>query len=416
MPTEPASASDVEAPAPASGSAPPPAWLSALVAWQAVLAAAGIVGGALILSGTLWGLGGLAQLLVGAAAIVAGLVCAIGVRDLQARRHRGRAIATIANYLVAFGFGFAALQNMGVFTGLDALGDNFRRWAWVLIVIGAGWVLVSQAERLGPAEQLVRRVGRWVALAGGVLLLFGVGLVPGVIEFFVRVVELDVIVPLVVGIAGGAAFWFLRRHEAGLLFKTTRDQAEALDGFLFASPNVLGFLAFFAGPLLFSLYVSFTSWDGLTDIEWIGLDNYVRIFSLQFTSVGDGQLAGDVLKDGYTELIRWGDFLIGARERLFWVGLRNKGLARLDPATDKFRIFKHDPAASDSLSNNQIYSLMEDSSGVIWIGTKRGLNRFQPGTQTFAHYMPEEDNPQSLSHQQISAIAEGPDGSIWLGT
>ncbi|MCP5109989.1 MAG: sugar ABC transporter permease, partial [bacterium] len=151
----------------------------------------------------------------------------------------------------------------------------------------------------------------------------GVGLIPGVIEFFIRVIEVDVIVPLIVGVAAGAGFWVLRRDEAGLLFRTTRDQAEALDGFLFASPNVLGFLAFFAGPLLFSLYVSFTSWDGLTDIEWIGLDNYARIFGLQFTSISDGQLAADVLKENYTQLIKFGDFIVGARERLFWVGLWN---------------------------------------------------------------------------------------------
>jgi ABC-type sugar transport system permease subunit len=86
---------------------------------------------------------------------------------------------------------------------------------------------------------------------------------------------------------------------------------------------VLGFLAFFAGPLLFSFYVSFTSWDGLTDIEWIGLDNYARIFGLQFTTVGDGQAVTEVLKQNYQELIRWGDFIIAARDRLFWVGLRN---------------------------------------------------------------------------------------------
>ena len=64
--------------------------------------------------------------------------------------------------------------------------------------------------------------------------------------------------------------------------------------------------------------MSFTSWDGLTDIEWIGLDNYARIFGLQFASISDGQLAGDVLKQNYTELMRFGDFLVGARERLFW--------------------------------------------------------------------------------------------------
>ncbi len=305
--------------------APPPAptWLAAATGWQAAIAAAALVAGVLVLAGALWSLAGVGRLLIGATLLVAGAAAGLGALDMWRRRHRGRAIGVITNYLVALGFAFVGLQNMGVFTGVDALGDRFRDWAWVLLVVGVGWVLVTQSERFGSAAPVLRRIGRWVALAGGVVLLLGVGLVPGAIEFLIRLAEVDVAVPLAIAVAGGFGFWVLRKDEAGRLFSTTRDQAEALDGFLFASPNVLGFLAFFAGPLLFSLYVSFTSWDGLTDIEWIGIDNYARIFGLQFTTLGDGQVATDVLKENYSELVRWGDFLIGARERLFWVGLRN---------------------------------------------------------------------------------------------
>ena len=322
MPGEPASTTHVEAP-PERPPSPTPPWLTAVIAWQVVVAAGAVLGGILIFTGTLWNLSGLGLVLVGGGLVVAGIVSALGAMDMWAHRHRGRAIGTMVSYLVAFGFVFVALQNMGVFVGLDALGDNFRSTAWVLIVIGAGWILVTQSERFGSAEPTVRTVGKWVTIAGAAWLLIGVGLFQGILEFVIRLAEVDVFVPLLVGIVGGVAFWVLRRDEAAFLFKTTRDQAEAMDGFLFASPNVIGFLAFFAGPLLFSLYVSFTSWDGLTDIQWIGLDNYARIFGLQFTSIDDGQLAADVLKTNYTELLRWGDFIIGARERLFWVGLRN---------------------------------------------------------------------------------------------
>lgn len=300
-----------------------PIWLTLIVVWQAVISVVAFVAGLLVLTGVVWNLSGLGLVLVTAVLLGTGVVSALGVRDMLARLHRGRAIGVIVNYLVALAFGFIALQNMGVFTGLDALGDNFQGAAWILLVIGTGWLLASQSARFGGAENVVRRVGRWMAALGGILMVFAVGLIPGAIEFFIRLAEPDVIGPLVVGLAGGVGFWVLRRDEAGLLFGTTRDQGEALDGFLFASPNLIGFLAFFAGPLLFSLYVSFTSWDGLTELEWVGLDNYARIFGLQFTSINDGQLAGEVLKENYTELLRFGDFLVGARDRLFWVGLRN---------------------------------------------------------------------------------------------
>lgn len=48
---------------------------------------------------------------------------------------------------------------------------------------------------------------------------------------------------------------------------------------IFLSPWVLSFLAFSAYPLLYSLFLSFTSYNPLTGLapEWIGLDNYVRM-------------------------------------------------------------------------------------------------------------------------------------------
>jgi ABC-type sugar transport system permease subunit len=300
-----------------------PRWFLPVIALLALTAVAALVAGVLVFTGTLWGLTGIARLLVGAVLIAIAGASAVGVRDSLARAHRGRAIGVLVNYLVAIVFGFVALQNMGVFIGLDALGDRFFNAVWLLLVVALGWMLASQSDRFGSRAATVNRVGRWIAAIGGLALLVGVGFIPGLIEFFARLAALDVFIPFALAVAGGAGFWMLRRDEATALFGTTRDQAESLDGFLFASPNVLGFLAFFAGPLIFSFYVSFTSWDGLTDIQWIGLDNYARIFGLQFTSVGDGQAVADVLKQNYQELIRWGDFIIAARDRLFWVGLRN---------------------------------------------------------------------------------------------
>lgn len=50
---------------------------------------------------------------------------------------------------------------------------------------------------------------------------------------------------------------------------------EALTFYLLISPWLLGFLLLTVGPMLYSLYISFTRWDLLTDPVWIGLGNYV---------------------------------------------------------------------------------------------------------------------------------------------
>ncbi len=71
---------------------------------------------------------------------------------------------------------------------------------------------------------------------------------------------------------GGAA-------RAGLLgtivgAKTVQGTRKALLGYLFITPWLLGLLLFHAGPLVASLYLSFTEYDILSAPRWVGLRNY----------------------------------------------------------------------------------------------------------------------------------------------
>ena len=52
-----------------------------------------------------------------------------------------------------------------------------------------------------------------------------------------------------------------------------------LTGYLFLGPWLLGFVVFTLGPVLVSLYLSFTKFDLLQPPVWIGTDNYVRMFT-----------------------------------------------------------------------------------------------------------------------------------------
>ncbi len=54
-------------------------------------------------------------------------------------------------------------------------------------------------------------------------------------------------------------------------------QKEAVNGYLFISPWIFGFLTLMLGPVLFAFYLSFAEWDpikGLGAIEWVGLKNF----------------------------------------------------------------------------------------------------------------------------------------------
>jgi multiple sugar transport system permease protein len=53
---------------------------------------------------------------------------------------------------------------------------------------------------------------------------------------------------------------------------------EALHGYVFMSPAILGLLIFTLGPIIISLFLSFTDYNIITDPEWVGLDNYAEMF------------------------------------------------------------------------------------------------------------------------------------------
>jgi signal transduction histidine kinase/ligand-binding sensor domain-containing protein/DNA-binding response OmpR family regulator len=70
----------------------------------------------------------------------------------------------------------------------------------------------------------------------------------------------------------------------------------------------------------------------------------------------------------------------------------------------------------------QVYDLMEDSRGNIWMGTKtNGLFKAVPidsGATRYrlSHFLLDEKDPNSLSSNQVYALLEDQKGRIWIGT
>lgn len=58
----------------------------------------------------------------------------------------------------------------------------------------------------------------------------------------------------------------------------TLRRTETRNGYLFASPWIIGFLGFLAYPLLASLYYAFCDYSVLKRPVWIGLQNFTELF------------------------------------------------------------------------------------------------------------------------------------------
>ncbi|MGR0220732.1 carbohydrate ABC transporter permease [Agromyces sp. ZXT2-6] len=58
-----------------------------------------------------------------------------------------------------------------------------------------------------------------------------------------------------------------------------RNRRETATGYTFLLPWMIGFVGLTLGPMLYSLYLAFTRYNLFTDPQWVGLDNFVRMFT-----------------------------------------------------------------------------------------------------------------------------------------
>lgn len=100
----------------------------------------------------------------------------------------------------------------------------------------------------------------------------------------------------------------------------------------------------------------------------------------------------------------------------------NKGLAKLFPSPEtpgdlRAVLYAHDGADPESLSHDDVLSMMEDAGGVLWVGTySGGLNKLSPAYQAFACLRSERGNPTSLSGNGVSAVLPQGNDRLWVGT
>ena len=110
-----------------------------------------------------------------------------------------------------------------------------------------------------------------------------------------------------------------------------------------------------------------------------------------------------------------------------WIGSHG-GLDLLDKTTGKFTHFVHKPGDPESLSNNEVRVIYQDHSGTLWVGCgipfgspnqgpeDGGLNRLNRTTGKFTRYMHDPIDPESISNNKVRAIFEDSKGNFWIGT
>jgi ligand-binding sensor domain-containing protein/signal transduction histidine kinase/DNA-binding response OmpR family regulator len=96
-----------------------------------------------------------------------------------------------------------------------------------------------------------------------------------------------------------------------------------------------------------------------------------------------------------------------------WFGTY-EGLCRYD--AHRLRYFKHNPEDSSSLSSNIITTLLTRRNGEIWVGTSNGLNLWNPAMGTFKRYFYQNSASKLFKYLTIYSIYEDTDAILWVGT
>ena len=98
------------------------------------------------------------------------------------------------------------------------------------------------------------------------------------------------------------------------------------------------------------------------------------------------------------------------------VGTYGGGLSVYVEENDNFINLKSDRNDKNSISNDMVLALFEDSMGSVWVGTENGLNRFHPDTQKFDRYYNERGISNSLSSNIVWSFYADEDYNLWIGT
>jgi len=97
-------------------------------------------------------------------------------------------------------------------------------------------------------------------------------------------------------------------------------------------------------------------------------------------------------------------------EQLLWFGTLDGGVSIYNPVTNKFKNL----TIKEGLANNNVYGILEDNKGIIWLTTNRGISRLDPKTNKFINY----DNKYGLPSNQFNfkSYLKSSSGILYFGS
>lgn len=102
---------------------------------------------------------------------------------------------------------------------------------------------------------------------------------------------------------------------------------------------------------------------------------------------------------------------------ILWIGSMSDGCSVFDKSTGKMlNKYLNNENDTSSLSNNDVFVLLNDTKNNMWVGTRNGLNRYIEKNNSFKQYLSDAYDSTSLYGQWVYDIFEDKQQRIWIGT
>jgi ABC-type sugar transport system permease subunit len=264
------------------------------------------------------------QIFAGLVTLLPAVLSAAAAVMLFLRRNQGRYLSMMVNVAGLVLALFVLVGRWGVYESYEYLVTGLMRNAWILPGFAIAYGMYWLAGRNG-SEWLERLA---LALGGITLIVFLIlsNVLQGASYALSQYANWQTW--LVTALVVIFVFMIWQVIKLGPYFGETNEGRTAWQGWLMLSPNIIGFILFFAGPLLLSFYLSFTD-DTVGQVPgFVGIKNYADLVSVRFMTLSDDTtLAQNALPFGYA-VVREFDFfgtrvVWGAKDRLFWLSLWN---------------------------------------------------------------------------------------------
>lgn len=98
-----------------------------------------------------------------------------------------------------------------------------------------------------------------------------------------------------------------------------------------------------------------------------------------------------------------------------WVGMRGNGVVAIDVATLQTRFIRHNRTVANSLVHDDVWALLRDKAGSLWVGCLGGLSYLPRTSGLISAMLASENSIDGLSAADPQSVLATRDGRVWMG-